>query len=104
MYWFSEPSGSGDAPAAQIIETKQEPISSLPTKNTVRRRLEEETSEPEPAQKIAKSADRFLLGHRYLDIYCESNIKVIFFTSIGWESVHGGEVQNDLKSEFHPSQ
>ena len=66
MYRFSEPSGSGDAPAAQTvetkqepaqtIETKQEPVSSSPTKTTVKRPLEEETSEAEPAQKLAKSS------------------------------------------------
>ena len=73
MYWFSEPSGSGDAPASQTIEakqepvetkqqpveTKQEPVSSSPTKTTVKRPLEEETSEAEPAQKLAKSSCKY---------------------------------------------
>ena len=69
----------------------------------MKRPLEEQTSGAELTTKIAKSADRFLLEHRHLDIYSERHITVIFFTNIGWERVHGGKVQNDLKSKVRPS-
>ena len=54
------PSAGGDAPAEAPKTEKQEPESSTssePTKTTVKRPLEEETSEAEPAQKQVKTAD-----------------------------------------------